>query len=118
MKDRDINDKIALFINREGMGEGNPELTGLLIKNYLTLIASEECVPTYICLYADGVKLACKGSAIIEEFKKLENLGSKIVLCKTCLSFYKKLDDVEVGTIGTMLDIIDVQRNSTKLIYL
>jgi hypothetical protein len=48
----------------------------------------------------------------------LEQAGSKIVICKTCLLFNNLLEDVQTGTIGTMLDIIDVQQNSTKVITL
>ncbi len=115
---KEINSKIAIIINRHGMGEGAKELTHTLVKNYLTLLLSENHVPSYICLYADGVKFACTGSHVIEELNALEKAGSKIVICKTCLLFNNLLEDVQTGTIGTMLDIIDVQQNSTKVITL
>ncbi len=114
----EINKKIAIIINRNGMGEAPQELSQVLIKNYLSLLISEEKYPTYICFYGDGVKLACNDSNVIEELKSLEKMGSKIVICKTCLIFNNLLSDVQVGTIGTMLDIIDIQQNCTKLINL
>ena len=59
-----------------------------------------------------------KDSGFTDELVKLESMGSKIVICKTCLIFYNLLDKVETGSVGTMLDIIDIQYNSTKLIKL
>lgn len=118
MSIKDINSKIAVVINRNGMGDAPQELSHTLLKNYLTLIASEGRIPSYICLYGDGVKVACEGSVFTEELKALESAGSKIVICKTCLVYNNLLDKVETGTVGTMLDIIDIQHNSTKIINL
>ena len=115
---KEINSKIAIVINRNGMGEAPHELSHLLIKNYLGLLLSEEHIPSYICMYADGVKFACEGSHVIEELSLLEKAGSKIIICKTCLVFNNLLDNISVGSVGTMLDIIDVQHNSTKVITL
>ena len=112
------NEKVAVIIDRFGMGEADRELSHTLLKNYLTLTISEQRIPSYICMYGDGVKAACKDSGFTEELSTLESMGSKIVICKTCLAFNNLLDKVAVGTVGTMLDIIDIQHNSTKLIKL
>ena len=117
MKDS-INSKVAVIINKSGMGHAPKELSDVLIKNYLTLLYQEERKPAYICLYADGVFLACEGSHVIEELRNLEKSGTKIVICKTCLVFNSLLEKVAVGNVGTMIDIIDVQHNSTKVITL
>ena len=118
MNDRSGNVKVALIIDRFGMGNAPEELSHTLLKNYLTLIISEQRIPAYICMYGEGVKVACKNSGFTDELVKLESMGSKIVICKTCLIFYNLLDKVETGSVGTMLDIIDIQHNSTKLIKL
>ncbi len=113
-----LSNKIAVMINREGMGDGSRELSIILVKNYLTLLKSENRVPAYICLYADGVKLACEGSSVYMELKALEESGCKVIICKTCLNFYNLSEKLMCGTVGTMLDIIDVQHNTTKIINL
>ena len=112
------NEKITIIVNRDGMGEADAELSTLLIKNYLSLLISEEIAPSYICFYANGVKLNCTGSPILEELKILEKMGCKLLICKTCLVFNNLLDQVVVGTVGTMLDIFGAQINSTKVINL
>ena len=118
MSTKEINNKVTIIINGNGMGSGPSELTNTLVKNYIALLNDEKRVPVYLCLYADGVYLACEGSHIIEEMKALEKAGTKIVICKTCLTFNGLLDKVAVGSIGTMVDIMDIQHNSTKVITL
>ncbi|MFA5848340.1 MAG: DsrE family protein [Bacteroidales bacterium] len=118
MSIKEINSKIAVIINRNGMGDAPLELSHTLVKNYLTLIHDEERYPAYICLYGDGVKLTCEGSHVIKELRALEAKGAKIIICKTCLVFNNLIDKVKVGSVGTMLDIIDIQHNSTKIINL
>ena len=113
-----MNSKITIIINRNGMGDAPEELTHILIKNYVSLLNEENRTPTYICLYADGIRLACEGSHIIEELKALERAGTKVVICKTCLIFNNLLEKVAVGSVGTMIDIMDIQHNSTKIITL
>lgn len=112
------NNKTAIFVTKYGMGDAPEALSHLLLKNYLTLLKSENRVPAYICFYAEGVKCACTGSPVLEELKVLEQSGSKIFICKTCLNYYELLDSIEVGNTGTMLDIMDIQHHNKLLINL
>lgn len=118
MNIKEINSKIAIIVNRNGMGDAPMELAHILVKNYFSLLIAEEKFPAYICVYGDGVKLTCEGSPIVEELKGIEQKGTKIIICKTCLVYNNLLDKVSVGSVGTMLDILDIQQNSTKIIYL
>lgn len=118
MNNLDFNRKNTLVINKNGMGNADEKLTHTLIKTYLSILHDEDRIPAYICFYADGVFLVCKDSHILEELAALESKGSKIVSCKTCLVFHDLVDKVAVGSIGTMLDIIEIQHNSSKVITL
>lgn len=100
------------------MGDAPAELSTTLLKNYLSLLIQESKIPAYICLYAEGVKLVCQECEITELFNSIEKLGTKIIVCKTCLSFYNLLGKSAAGTVGTMADIIDIQHNCTKIINL
>lgn len=111
------NKKVTIVINRNGMGHADEQLTSVLIKNYLTLLMEGD-LPAYICLYAEGVKLAIDGSSVIEELRALEEAGVNILICKTCLNFYNALDKVAAGTVATMVDIMGAQTNCDKVIVL
>ena len=108
--------KITVVINRFGMGDAPEELSLTLVKNYLSLMAQEEMLPSYICLYANGVKLVLEGSPVIEELKALEEKGTKILICKTCLNYFNAVDKTLLGTVATMVDIIGAQTNCDKVI--
>jgi intracellular sulfur oxidation DsrE/DsrF family protein len=105
-------------ITQNGMGSGDEQLGSLLASNYLTLLNEEEELPRFITLYNAGVKLICKGSTSIEAFKNLEQRGVKIIACKTCLVKFDLLEEVQVGLIGSMRDIIELQKKAEKVINL
>ena len=110
--------KTAIFITKMGMGTATSELSMLLLKNYLTLLKSEDLVPSYICLYAQGVHCASEGSSVIEELAALEAAGARVISCKTCLNFYGLNEKLRAGSAGTMLDIIEIQNMCKKHINL
>jgi selenium metabolism protein YedF len=107
-----------IIVNNDGMGSAEKELTTTLIQNYFKLLLENDKIPVFICFYANGVKLVVEGSAIIENLKALEEKGTRIIICKTCLNFYQLIDKVKVGTIGTMNDIIELQFAAEKVITL
>lgn len=110
--------RITIVINKYGMGEAPEELSLVLLKNYLLVLLQEKEMPVYMCFYADGVKATTKDSPVVEELKELRDKGVNMIICKTCLNFYNKLDEVEVGTIATMMDIVGAQYNCDKVIVL
>lgn len=69
-------------ITQNGMGQGDEELSILLIKNYINLISEENELPKFFAFYNSGVKLLCSGSTVINVFKKLEDRGVKMFACK------------------------------------
>lgn len=69
-----------------------------------------------ICFYTDGVKLAVTGSPVLDQLKELELKGVHLILCGTCLSFYDLTDQVQVGIVGGMTDIIEAQFRASKVI--
>ena len=105
-------------ITNNGMGSGDEELGLKLITNYLTLINEDEQLPQFITFYNSGVKVLCTGSPAAEILKVIEKKGVKLIACKTCLSYYKLMDKLEVGIMGSMIDIIGLHKLSNKIINL
>ena len=108
----------TLLISRNGMGEADPELQSRLIQTYFKLIDEADTLPAVICFYAEGVFLVLSGSPVIETLRSLESKGVHLVICNTCLNFYGLGDQVEVGIIGGMTDIIEAQRRAAMVITL
>ena len=110
-------DSVYLF-TRFGMGEGPRELQTLLAGKLLTLTLDSGLLPSKILFYTDGVHLACEGSPVIEQLKRLEAGGVELVLCSTCLETFQLRDKVQVGIVGGMGDILQVLQQAKKVISL
>lgn len=108
---------IVIVFKTNGMGISETQsLKEKLAKTFLTLSAQMEPLPKAVCLYTDGVKLACEGSAVLEELTVLEQKGVHIILCQTCLNTFGLVDRVRVGIVGGMSDIITAMWQADKVI--
>jgi hypothetical protein len=110
-------DTVLLF-TRFGMGHGPADLQNTLAVKFLTLTLDSGQIPAKILFYTDGVRLACAGSPALPCLKRLEELGSELVLCKTCLDTYDLSAQVQAGVIGGMGDILEALQKAPKVISL
>jgi hypothetical protein len=108
----------VLLITRFGMGDAEPALQQKLIITYFKLLDENDILPAVICFYTNGVRLVVEGSPVIDSLKSLEAKGVRLILCSTCLTYYNLTDQVQVGIIGGMTDILEAQRRAAKVISL
>jgi sulfur relay (sulfurtransferase) complex TusBCD TusD component (DsrE family) len=106
----------TILVNNNGMGSAENPLQIKLAQNYFKLLYENVQLPENICFYADGVKLTITGSPLIDVLQKIEQEGVKLMICKTCLDYYKITDKVAVGNIAGMTDIIESQQQAKKVI--
>ncbi len=107
-----------LLITRNGMGDAEPALQQKLVTTYFKLLDENNILPAAICFYADGVRLVVEGSPVLDLLKSLEAKGVRLILCSTCLNYYNLADQVRVGIVGGMTDILEAQRRVAKVISL
>jgi intracellular sulfur oxidation DsrE/DsrF family protein len=99
--------KTVFLFTSTGLGQtDNAELKVKLAKKFLALLADADPLPAQICFYTDGVKLCVSGSPVLEELRHLADKGVELVLCSTCLESFGLRDQVAVGVVGGMGDII------------
>ena len=98
---------IVIVFKSDGMGVTKAQpLRETLARKFLALIQDAAPLPTAICFYTDGVKLVCAGSPILAELAALEARGVRLVICQTCLNTLGLADQVQLGIVGGMTDII------------
>lgn len=107
-----------LQINNYGMGLGDSELGLQLFSNYLKICIDDNRLPKIIVFYNAGVKFLGAGSPVIDLLKQVEQKGTSLLACKTCLNHFNIADKQEVGIAGTMMDIITLQAKASKVITL
>ncbi len=110
---------ITLLLASNGMGN-TPEnpLKEKFAGTFLQLLQSADPLPKTICFYTEAVKMACDGSPFIEQLKFLEEKGVRLILCQTCLTYFRLLDNVKVGIVGGMADIMTAMWDADSVITL
>ncbi|MCU0500884.1 MAG: DsrE family protein [Anaerolineae bacterium] len=110
---------IIIVFKSDGMGvTDNQDLREVLARRFLALITDAGMLPKAICFYTDGVKLVCEGSPILAELQVLEQRGVHLIICKTCLDTFGLADQVRVGVVGGMTDIITALWRADSVIEL
>lgn len=97
----------VVCIKSELMGEGDPELGKLLMETFVENLKLQEQLPTHVVLYNAGIKLAMKQSQVCKSLSELEELGTRIMLCGTCVEHYGLQYDIGVGMISNMVTITE-----------
>lgn len=113
---RDQLQHTALCIDSTGMGTGDPVLCARLLESYLRSLVELEAPPQAILLYAEGVKNATRSANCRPLLDALTGMGSRIILCRTCLAHYELLDEVPPAEIGNMLQIIEAQTAAARVL--
>ena len=111
--------KTVFTMSSYGLGQtGDAELKLALTRKFLALIAQAEPLPAQICFYTDGVRLCVADSPVLTELRALEAKGVELVLCSTCLERFGLTDQVAVGVVGGMRDIITAMMGSDNTVAL
>jgi sulfur relay (sulfurtransferase) complex TusBCD TusD component (DsrE family) len=111
--------RTVFSFNSYGMGHtDDADLKIRLAIKFLALIANADPLPAQICFYTDGVKLCVNGSPVLGELRALSAKGVELVLCSTCLETFGLRDQVAVGVVGGMGDIITAMMNADNAITL
>jgi sulfur relay (sulfurtransferase) complex TusBCD TusD component (DsrE family) len=111
--------KTVFVFTLYGMGQtDDTNLKIALAKKFLTLIATIDPLPAQVCFYTDGVKLCVNGSPVLDELRALAAKGVELILCSTCLDTFGLGDQVAVGIVGGMGDIIAAMTRADSVVTL
>jgi selenium metabolism protein YedF len=115
VQEKEVEDTLAYLFESDFIGS-NRELGKVLVNGFLSAIPSLPERKSAIILISNGVKLATTGSYVLEILSKLGQSGFKVLICGTCLDFFKIRDKVQVGTISNALEIMETLTNAGKVI--
>lgn len=99
----------AVVIASEFMGSGDDELGAVLMKGFVFALTQLDQLPSTVLLYNSGVKLACEGSASLEDLTALQRAGVEVMSCGTCLAHFGLTERLAVGEITNMYAIVEKQ---------
>ena len=110
----------AVFFNTNAIGSNEGELGGNLAKMAIYTLSESDKLPAYVLFMNEGVKLVagdCEAQ-IAENLGSMIEKGTKVLVCGTCLSFYGIKEELKVGTVSNMYDIIEAMQEVAKVIKL
>lgn len=98
-------------------GEGTDEMGFRLIQLFINTLPDIDHRPATMVFLNSCVFLTLLDSPVLEPLKRLESEGVKILVCGTCLDFFQKKDDLAVGIVSNMYEILDLMSRSSKVLY-
>ncbi len=105
-----------IIINDECFGRGDEVLGKKLMGAFLKKIWIRQEKPSTIIFYNAGVKLLAKGSPVLDALNGLYEAGIELIGCGTCIDFYNLKDQLMVGRISNMEEIVDTMMNANHVI--
>ena len=108
----------AVFVGRDIIGDGDRELGTNLMRMFFYTLTQGDDLPGAILFMNAGVKLPTLDEQVAEHLKALAAAGVEIQVCGTCLNFYGLTDQLKVGTVSNMYDIVTRMQKAAKVISL
>lgn len=99
----------VVMITTELFGEGDPKLGAILMRSFLYALAETEGYPGQLILINGGVRLI-ENTEALESLEKLNEQGTKILACGTCLDFFDLKDKFTIGEVTNMYEICTIMK--------
>jgi selenium metabolism protein YedF len=100
------NGPTVVQITAATMGSGDDELGALLMRSFLKTHLQLEGRPDTLLFYNGAVRLCCAGSVLLDDLRALSAAGVEILACGTCLNYFGLADELAVGRVTDMLEIV------------
>jgi len=112
-----VKSNVVVAIQRNRLGDGAEELGSILMKAFVNTLPEISVSPKTVVFLNSGVYLALNGSPVIESLKKLEERKVEILVCGTCLDYYEQKQNLGVGKVSNMYDILERLTQASSVIY-
>lgn len=109
---------LVVMIPSDGMGRGDEELGGILMRSFLHTLNEVGPLPNTIIFLNSGVKLTVDGSVVLEDLQALEQRGVEMLACGTCLDFFGLKDKIAAAHISNMYSIAETLLGAGKVVAL
>ncbi len=107
---------LVYVISSDSMGRGNNELGWALLQTFIQTIKDIQPLPQKILFYNSGVKLVTEHTGALKSIEALQKKGTEILVCGTCLDFFKLKAKIKVGKISNMYEIMISMTEASKVI--
>jgi selenium metabolism protein YedF len=107
---------MVVYVSSETMGRGDDELGGILMAAFLDTLSQLAAEISHVIFVNAGVKLVMAGSPVLEQIGHLEQMGTDLLVCGTCLNHFGLKDELAVGRVSNMLAIIETLSGAGRVL--
>lgn len=107
-----------IFFSHNTIGTGNKELGEKLMLSFIKTLPEIKDSLWRLVFVNEGVKLTVQGAETLPVLQELERTGVSLLVCGTCLDYFKLLEQKQVGDTTNMLDIMTSLQVAGKVINL
>lgn len=98
---------LVVLIGADRLGRGADELGGVLMRSFLFALSEAEIPPAAVIFINGGVRLTTEGTPVREEIQRLQERGTEVLSCGTCLDYFQLKDRLVLGRVTNMYEIVD-----------
>ena len=108
--------KMVVLIGSNLVGTGEEPLGRVLMRAFIKTLKDVAPLPDTMIFINSGVWLTTRGSELIDDLRLLEASGVRLLSCGTCLDYYKRKEDLQVGGVSNMFEIATALVNADRVV--
>ncbi len=108
--------KTVIYCGSDRMGSGADEFGRVLMKNFLMTVLEMDPLPDLVLFVNSGIQLTTTESEALEALKKLADKGVDLASCGLCLDYYQKKEQLKVGRVTNMYEMVEAQSKAARVI--
>ena len=101
------NKPLVFLIKSSYFGAGDDRLGKILMRSFLFSLTELDREIKAVIFMNSGIFLTTPGSEVLDILKKLQERGVEILSCGTCLDYYQKKEEIQVGQVTNMYSSVD-----------
>lgn len=109
---------LVILVKSQYFGEGDQQLGAVLMKSWAYTLTEMSGKLKALIFMNGGIHLTTEGSPILEHLTFLEQQGVEILSCGTCLDFFNKKDQLQVGQVTNMYSAMELLSSVAKRIVI
>jgi len=109
---------VVVVLSSDIMGRGEEVLGRILMKSFLHTLTESSPLPDVMILFNTGVRLAAKGTEVLDDLEALVHAGVRIMACGTCLSYFSLKEKLAVGEVSNMYDIARTMLTAGRIVQI
>jgi len=113
-----LDKDFLLIVTSSEIGTGETDLGAKLTELLFKVFSESEVLPGKIIFLNSGIFLTTEGSPVAGKLKVLEERGTEIVSCITCLKYHERMQRIVVGLPGDMKDTVAAITGHGKVVTL